>query len=33
VNSELTLSGWTASRRIVLLRKKLPRDNIGITSV
>ena len=31
VNSELTLSGWTASRRIVLLRKKLPRDNIGIT--
>ena len=31
INSELTLSGWSMSRRIVLLRKKLPKDKIGVT--
>lgn len=30
IESELTLSGWTESRRIVLLRKKLPKDKIGM---
>lgn len=30
IESELMLSGWTESRRIVLLRKKLPKDKIGI---
>ena len=30
IESELTLSGWTELRRIVLLRKKLPKDKIGM---
>lgn len=33
IDSELLLSGWTASRRVVLLRRKLPKDRLGITKM
>lgn len=30
IESTLTLSGWSQSRRVVLLRRKLPKDKIGV---
>lgn len=31
IDSSLTLTGWTRTRRIVLLRRKLPEHRIGVT--
>jgi hypothetical protein len=30
IESELSLAGWTKPRRVVLLRKKLPKDKMGL---
>lgn len=32
VDAELSLSGWSQTRRVVLLRKALPKENIGVLS-